>query len=184
MLVVADDPAGSGLPPDISGLYRDHAPFIGRVIKRLTGDGPHVDDLLQETFIVAFKKLHTYDRKAAPGTWLYGIASRLCARHRRSLRRFRLFSSRYALEPAPAPAAGPESELERAREVELVHEVIGRLRFKQREVFMLFELEGLSCVEIAALLDVPVGTVWTRLHHARRRFKELARKRLAREATR
>jgi RNA polymerase sigma-70 factor (ECF subfamily) len=167
---------------DVASLYAEHAPFIGRVIQRLSGQGAHVDDLLQETFVVAFRKRAEYRGLAATRTWLYAIASRLCLRHNRGARRFSFFRSRYAQEPARA-APDPGRELEREETIALVYQVLEGLPFKQRETFVLYELEGLEGEQIAEMLAIPIGTVWTRLHHARKKFEALMRRRLARERT-
>jgi RNA polymerase sigma-70 factor (ECF subfamily) len=84
-------------------------------------------------------------------------------------------------QPEPI-AADPSDELERARAAAAVRAVLDRLPFKQREVFVMYELEELDGAAIAELIGIPVGTVWTRLHHARKRFEELMRKRIAKEA--
>ena len=165
---------------DITSLYASHAPFLGRVIQRLSGHGAHVDDLLQETFVVAFKKRLEFSGRSSSRTWLYGIASRLCWRHNRGNRRFGFFRVRYANEPGGA-VRSPDQELEREETVALVYEVLQKLPFKQRECFVLYELEGLEGEQIAELLGIPVGTVWTRVHHARKKFEALMRRRLGRE---
>jgi RNA polymerase sigma-70 factor (ECF subfamily) len=165
---------------DIDAIYPEHAPFIARVLVRLVGDGPHVDDLLQETFIVAHRKRATFDGRSAVRTWLYGIASRLAMRHRRGVGRFLRALGVLGDEPVRV-VADPSEELERARAAELVRAVLDKLPFKQREVFVMYELEELDGAEIAELIGIPVNTVWTRLHHARKRFEELMRKRIARE---
>jgi len=167
---------------DITDIYAAHAPYIGRIIQRLVGQGPQVDDLVQETFIVAFKTRHEYDGRAKVTTWLYAIASRLCLRHRRSVLRFSLFRARLPREEAPAPFERPDGRLERQQDVALVEAVLQKLPFKQREVFVLYEIEGLEGSAIAELLGIPEGTVWTRLHKGRQRFQELMRRRLAKEA--
>lgn len=165
---------------DIASLYASHAPFLGRVIQRLSGRGPHVDDLLQETFVVAFRKRETFDGRSSSRTWLYGIASRICWRHNRGARRFGLFRHRYAAEPERA-SRSPDQELEREQAAALIYEVLKELPFKQRECFVLYELEELEGAEIAELLAIPEGTVWTRVHHARKKFEALMRHRLGRE---
>jgi len=178
----ADSPAEAELPVapalDVVQLYAEHAGFIGRLIERLAGPGGHVDDLLQETFIVAFKKLNTFNGRGSARSWLYGIASNLCKRHRRSLFRFSLARHRLEHEPSAPPASRPDQLLEREQAIALVREVLQRLPFKQREVFVLYELEKIEGEAIAELLGVPVGTVWTRLHHARLKFKAHLSRRL------
>jgi RNA polymerase sigma-70 factor (ECF subfamily) len=170
--------AATTLSLDIIRWYSEYAPFISRIIQRLVGEGPQVDDLLQETFIVAFKKQAAFNGRSSPKTWLYAIASRLCLKYKRSSRRFRLFSARLSLEPASKPPTPPDQLLERDRCIILVHELLEKLPFKQREAFILYELEKLEGEEIAEILQIPIGTVWTRLHHARKKFTELARRRL------
>ena len=160
---------------DIDTLYGEHAGFLSRVLIRLVGDGAHVDDLVQETFLVAYRKRATFDGRSAPRTWLYGIAANLALRHRRSRGRFARALGLFADEPTAHPAS-PDRDLERARAATLVRTTLDRLPFKQREVFVLYELEELEGPQIAELLAIPVNTVWTRLHHARKRFQELIRK--------
>jgi RNA polymerase sigma-70 factor, ECF subfamily len=166
---------------EVERAYAEHAVFIGRVIQRLIGDRPEVDDLLQEVFIVAFKKRHEFRGEASERTWLYAIAARLCMRDRRSARRFDSLRLRLAGQGAKVASSRPDQELEREQSAALVREVLDKLPFAQREAFVLYELEGLDGNEIAELLAVPLGTVWTRLHHARDRCQTLVRRRLARE---
>lgn len=165
---------------DIDSAYQHHAPFIGRMIERLTGSGAHVDDLLQETFIIAFKKQSSLTDAEGTRSWLYTIAANLCRRHRRSSRRFGLFQSRITNE-SPEIVQRPDQQLEQQQAATFVHTLLEELPFKQREVFVLYELEELDGEQISQTLDIPLGTVWTRLHHARTKFKELAHKRMARE---
>jgi RNA polymerase sigma-70 factor (ECF subfamily) len=184
--VEASSPSAPGLAVpdapalDIDALYTAHAPFIGRVLIRLTGDGPHIDDLIQETFIIAFRKRDTFDGRSAARTWLYGIAARLALRHRRGagrwLRALGLFAAEPAGQAAP-PDRALETALDQAHAATAVRAALDRLPFKQREVFVLYELEELDGQAIAELLAIPVGTVWTRLHHGRKRFQEILKKR-------
>jgi RNA polymerase sigma-70 factor (ECF subfamily) len=162
---------------DVAALYAEHAPFIGRVIKRLLGDGSHVDDLLQETFIVAYKKRGAFDGRADVKTWLYGIAANLCMRHRRGAFRFLRLRERYqgSVDLASGPES-PEMQMARREDVEAVRKAIDKLPFNQREVFILFELEGMEGGDIAKLTNLPLGTVWTRLKKAREQFLKLMRR--------
>ena len=164
----------------IDALYAEHAPFITRVLARLTGDGPHVDDLVQETFIVAFRKQATFDAAAcAPRTWLYGIAARLAMRHHRGLRRW--LRALGGLAGEPVGVVSLDRQLDRDHASAVVHAALARIPFRQREVLVLYELEELEGHEIAALLAIPVNTVWTRLHHGRKRLEAALRQRPSRE---
>jgi RNA polymerase sigma-70 factor (ECF subfamily) len=164
---------------DVSAIYVAHGAFIGRVIRRLAGNGPQVDDLLQETFIVAHKKRAEFDERADITTWLYGIAANLCRRHRRGLSRFARLKERFgAAAEIETSEVGdqPDVSLERREAVQAVRDAIAKLPFKQREVFVLFELEGLEGQEIAGMTGVPVGTVWTRLKKARETVTKVMRR--------
>jgi RNA polymerase sigma-70 factor (ECF subfamily) len=156
---------------DIEAAFRDHGAFIGRVIMRFLGDGPHVDDLLQDTFLTAFRKRDNFEGRSELRTWLYGIASNLCSRHRRSVTRLDRFKGKLAVE-TPEDSPSPERELRRSQGAALLHRAIESLPFKHKEVFVLYELEELEGREISELLDVPLGTVWTRLHKARKLFEK------------
>lgn len=176
----ADPRPASSDSLDVGWLYAEHASFVTRVIRRLVGDDAHVDDLVQETFVVAFKRRADFDPgRAAPRTWLYGIAARLCQHHRRSTARRSRLGSELARDSDDRSAKRPDEEAERNRRVTALYAVLQELPFKQRETFVLYELEGLEGTSIAKMLAVPEGTVWTRLHHARKKFERLMRRRLA-----
>ena len=179
--LAADEPMSTG-SVDIDALYAEHAQFLARVLARLTRDGAHVDDLIQETFLVAFKKRATYDAtRSTPRTWLYGIAAHLAMRHRRGVGRWLRALAGLTDEPARTVSVAPDREIDRERARAAVQDVLATLPFKQREVFTLYELEEIEGAEIAQLLGIPVNTVWTRLHHARKRFEETMRKRIRRD---
>lgn len=172
-------PASASPAIDVSVLFREHGAFVARVVRRLTGDGAHVDDLVQETFIVAHRRARSFEGRSAPSTWLYGIASRLCMRHNRGGRRFAAFLSRLVKEDA-TPAERPDSSLEREQDIAAVRDAVGKLPFKLREAFVLYELEGIEGPQIAEMLGVPEGTVWRRVHDARKHFRATMEKRMRR----
>lgn len=164
---------------DITSLYRMHAPFVGRVIQKLAGHGDHVADLLQETFIVAFKRQNEFSGKSSAETWLYGIAANLCLHHHRSRGRFAKFQVSLAQHPETKRAMSPSETLEQQETILAVQRVLQKLPFKQREVVVLYELEHKEGSEIAEMVGAPIGTVWRRLHDGRTTFKKLMRKELA-----
>jgi RNA polymerase sigma-70 factor (ECF subfamily) len=145
----------------LGALYdRYHAPLRQFVARAVRDD---VDDLVHITFLEAAKSAARYDgRPARP--WLIGIALKHLARRRTALARLmRVVSSLHAPEPAVAPP-DERADLERA---------LAKIAEPKRIAFLLAELEGMSGPEIAALTGVPVGTVWTRLHAARRELRAL-----------
>lgn len=167
--------AQEGDPAAFRALYDAHFEFVFRTCRRLGLAEADAEDATQETFAIAARKLVRF----IPGklsTWLYRIAANLVsARHRRRRVREALIAIwGHNEEPvAPSPERGSEAR-EAARRV---GEVLARMAPKKREVFALFELEGLSGEEIAERIGCKVETVWTRLWHARREFERIARQR-------
>ncbi|WP_394829797.1 RNA polymerase sigma factor [Pendulispora albinea] len=146
---------------------RYHEP-VRRFIARATGDAEDVDDLLHATFLAAATSAPRYDGRPSCRPWLIGIAVQFLRRRRQSLGR--LFKVLLSLRGARATLVDPRSTLQARGDVE---RALLRISEAKRITFLLAEVEGLSCPEIAAALDVPIGTVWTRLHAARRELREV-----------
>lgn len=142
-----------------------------------------MDDLVQETFIIAYQKAHKYDeKKGEVASWLYGIAANLCRRFGRTRQRAGRFASRLAQYVGCQPGVEePEHSMIREEDIETVRQAIQRIPFKQREVFVLYELEGMAGKDIGDLLNLKEGTVWTRLHYARKSFTTTLRKMVSHE---
>lgn len=153
-------------------LFREHAKFISDFLHRLGVHEPDIDDTVQEVFMVAHQKGGYSPGPARPRTWLAAIAVRLAAASRRSRARRREDYDTVALEAARVEGRNPASAAEIAESLLRVQQALDRVDVDHRAVFVLYEMEGESCDAIAAALEVPVGTVYSRLHHARRRFQE------------
>jgi len=152
---------------DIESLYRAHAPALLGYLRRSFGPALPAEDLLQETFVQALRRMDKLAAARCPRGWLFGIARRVGLS---ALRRCRPH------QPLPDLAAPPQRA--GAEQVELVRRALALLPPAQREALELRLLEGLSYEEIAAALAVPLGTVRSRLHEAVRRLGEqLARQR-------
>jgi RNA polymerase sigma-70 factor (ECF subfamily) len=165
-------------------LFEANFDFITRLLRRLGLREVDIDDAVQEVFLRAGQKLD----RVAPGSersYLYGIAMRVASNLLRVRRRADArFESNGAPDTHPTGAPGAEDLIDQRRARALLDEVIGTMDIKQRAVFTLFELEGMTLAEIAALTGLPIGTVASRLHRARKEFHvELERLR-ARLATR
>ncbi len=143
-------------------------------ILRLVGSAEDAKDVLQDTFLRAFEKLEQFQGDSSFYTWVYRIAVNLALsghrRHRtRSLLRYhgeRPISK--TEDPADESAdADPTASLERAERQQIVEEALNRLCADHRAVVVLKDFDGRRYEEISVILDIPVGTVRSRLHRAR-----------------
>ncbi len=168
--------------PDYRGFDQLYARWFRDVVRWLYALGVpdgELEDVAQEVFIVAQRKLKGLEISNPQG-WLYRIASRTASDQRRRSWFKHLFSKRsaVALEQLRHGDRGPAELLERREEQRILHRLVSQLSSKHRATFVLFEIEGYSGDEIAAMQQIPVATVWTRLHYARRDFFALVAKQL------
>jgi len=157
---------------DIGGLYRQHARTVARWAGRLGGHDVDVEDVVQEVFLIAKQRLRRFDGGQQISTWLFRTTEKIVqtARRKQRLRRWLSLSTQVPAPGMGTPHRGPAEVLQCRRDIDCVYRVLDRLNEKQRRVLILFELEGLSTHEIAALTGVQVGTVRIWLFRARARF--------------
>ena len=157
---------------DADALYRAHAQFVARFLLRLGASGEDVPDLVQEVFLVAHRRGGFTPGRAKPTTWLAEIAFRVSSDRRKKARRRMEDANAEVVELAPSTSgeASPGQKAEARQALARVQRALDTLTPEKRAVFVLYELEGQACDAIAAALDVPVGTVYSRLHSARREF--------------
>lgn len=147
---------------------------------RFCGNWQEAEDLVQETFLQAYRKWDQFEGRSKPSTWLYTIASRICQRmHRKRSGEPDKTESLDELLPfgeprmAVAPAEDdPLSEQIRREGRERIEEEISALPALFRQPLVLRELAGFSMEEIAAILDVNPATVKTRIHRARLKIRK------------
>lgn len=163
----------AGESPAWKQLYDANFTFVERICRRLGTPDSELDDVVQETFLIAFKKLASFT-EGRISTWLYRIAANVVSsRHRRR----RIRSALLGLFTEPQPVRPVDRDYDAAEAREQVAQVLERMAPKKREVFALFELDGMSGDEIAERIGCNVATVWSRLHYAREEFERIARKR-------
>jgi RNA polymerase sigma-70 factor (ECF subfamily) len=155
-------------------LYDRHARTVMRTARRLGLPASEVEDVAQEVFTIAFREMARV-QPGALSAWLFRLVSnRVNDRHRR--RRVReTFAQLFGRFAEPETESDPERDVVRKEAEERVAHILSRMSQKKREVFVLFELEDVPGTEIAEKLGIPVDTVWTRLHHARRDFAKIGR---------
>ncbi len=160
---------------DVRAIHAAHADFVWAALQRFGVRDADLEDLLQEVFIVVHRRLDSFDGSSKVTTWLFGIAMRVAAAHRRKahVRRER------AVEEVPEETGGdrpsnpddPEKAAMRRQARARLEEVLDGMDMERRAVFVMFEIEELSCDEIAGVMGVPTGTVYSRLHKARKEFE-------------
>jgi RNA polymerase sigma-70 factor (ECF subfamily) len=155
-------------------LFRAHAKFVAAFLRHLGTPEPDLDDLVQEVFVVAHRKGGYQPGPAQPRSWLAAISLRVA----QAARRLRARRRQSSAEPDAVCADGrdPAEVLETQRSLSRVQRALAQLSLEHRVAFSLFEFEGESCESIAAMWGVPVGTVYSRLHNARRHFMEAYRR--------
>jgi RNA polymerase sigma-70 factor (ECF subfamily) len=148
-------------------LVRRHRPAIVSLSYRLSGSVAEAEDIAQDSFIRAWQALPRFRGDAAFRTWMYRIATNTALQY---LRRRR---PQVDIEELPLAASDdPEGSAVVAEQRNLVQHTILRLPAESRLVLVLREYHDLSYKEIAATLQVPLGTVMSRLHYARQWLRE------------
>jgi len=165
-----------------SRIVEIHWRRVFNIAYKFTGRYDEAEDLTQDVFLKLFRSLDTFDRRANFQTWLTSVSRNLCIDHYRSVRRERETMNRTVdpdtLTPV-APTASPQALLEQQDRVALLRDALDRLTPPLRTAVMLRDIQELTYHEIAARLDLPEGTVKSRINRGR---AELARQIRARGA--
>jgi RNA polymerase sigma-70 factor (ECF subfamily) len=170
-----DEAAGAlGAAARLRPLFDAHFSFVWRNLRRLGLAHADADDAAQQVFLVLARKLESIE----PGkerSYLYGVSLRVVGEVRRARRRRHEVpddSTGDAADPRERPDANADREQARA----LLDCVLDQMDLKLRSVFVLFELEELATAEIAELLELPTGTVASRLRRARESFHAIVKR--------
>ncbi len=151
--------------------YQDR---LYHTVTHVLGSADDAYDVVQDAFVHAFMKLESFERKAAFFTWLYRIALNAAISHQRrrkhnvSLDHLRETTAHEPLDRGD----GPDGRLRQQERVDQVQAALGKLAEEYRVVLVLREMDGCDYDTIADVLDLPVGTVRSRLHRARMQLRE------------
>jgi len=150
-------------------IYRAYYPRLERFLRGMLRQAGVVDEVLDDTMLVAWRKAHTWDASSRLSTWLFAIAYRQALK---ALRRH-VPVAEAVDEPAIAPEAEPEGELMHQQLHAQLDAALSGLSAEHRAVMELTYYQGYSCREIAEITGCPVATVKTRMFYARRKMKSL-----------
>lgn len=155
-------------------LVRAYEPSGLRLAAGMLGNMEDARDALQDAFVKAFDALHRFDLRRPFGPWFFQILRNHCRDMLRSRQaRFKVETLDENLELRPADSEeGPERVRQRAAARDLLWSALERVGDEHREILVLKELQGFRYNEIAQILDIPEGTVASRLFHARRALKD------------
>ena len=181
MRVVPGSPSNPVAPDDVAGLvdrarrndgaafrslFAAHIEGVHRIIYRLVGGAPDLDDMVQTVFVEAFRSLPAFRGEALFSTWLARIAVRVTMHAvRRRPPRALSFDDGAELH---ADAAGPERTVAAREGLAILNGLLAELRPKRRAAFVLHVLEGYSMDEVAAILNASTAAIKVRVHDARR----------------
>jgi RNA polymerase sigma-70 factor (ECF subfamily) len=165
-------PASSEL--DTTSLFREHAPYVWRALRRLGVRDADAEDVCQEVFVVVHRRLGDFQGRSNVRTWIYGIAVRTASDYRR-----RASNRREVPTEAPPDELSrddPHDTLSQRQRRATLDRLLDELDEDKRAVFVLYEIEELPMSEIAVAVGCPLQTAYSRLHAARQKVTEAARK--------
>ena len=156
-------------------LYDANLPFVWRSLRRLGVSEAEAADAAQEVFLVIHRKLPEFEGRAKVTTWIFRICMRVASDRRRRAHVRREVYDEAGVPECKDSAGGPAEALERMQDLALFEAAMARMDMGQRAVFTLFELEGMTGDDVAEVLGIPLGTVYSRLRLARESFRKAVR---------
>ena len=167
-------------------LVRQESPRLFRVIVRIIKDEDEARSVMQETYLQAYQRLHSFRRESKLTTWLYAIGINLARASLRKTRRYDMLEEGDIERLQPSFAKGmytqtyeawnPQRHAERSERQRIVREAIERLSPDYRLVVILRDIEQLSTTEAARILEISEGALRVRLHRARQALRALLEK--------
>ncbi len=157
--------------PTLRAIYDEHVTFVWRALRRLGVRESDLPDAVQDVFLVVHRKLPEFEGRSKVTTWLFGIAMRVARDRMRLAHVRRQVGDEEAVLAYVDESADVAAQAERRQAAEILESILDALPMEQRAVFTLFELDGMSGEAIAELLEIPLGTVYSRLRLAREAFQ-------------
>ncbi|MCH2127651.1 MAG: sigma-70 family RNA polymerase sigma factor [Pirellulaceae bacterium] len=168
------DEALAGNAASFGKLVQKYQDRLYNTMLHIVRSPEEAEDVVQDAFVQAFVKLHTFARTSAFYTWLYRIAFNVSVSRQRRKRPTISVDATYdatGVEPAGHEDT-PDEILERQESIRQVHHTLERLDDASRSILVLREFDGMSYEQISQVLDLPLGTVRSRLHRARLQLRE------------
>ena len=174
--------------PAFAEVYESCFDFAWRTARRLGTPEANLDDVVQEIFVVAYRRLGEFEGRSSIKTWIYGIVFNVVRAHRRELGA----KHPHALvdegqsdpELISDDGDGPDERAAQREAARFLTDFLESLDDDRRDVFVLAELEQLSAPEIAAVVNAPLNTVYSRLRLARGEFTKAVARHQARDGWR
>jgi RNA polymerase sigma-70 factor (ECF subfamily) len=151
-------------------MFNEHHDFIWRLLRRLGLSTGGADDAAQHVFLVAAERILDI-KLGSERSFLFGTALRVARSQNRTERRWVLEED---MDVRRSENARPEERIDHQRAVDLMGRILDGMTLDLRTVFVLSELEGMTMPEVAALVEIPVGTAASRLRRAREAFRAAA----------
>lgn len=164
----------SGVPSAAVGqasfesMFREELGYVMNTLRRLGVPDRDVEDVAHDVFVVAYRKHEEFDPQRPRRPWLFGIALRVAADHRRL---FRNRFERPVFDPTAEVAAATEHGAEDLERRRIVQRGLDALDLDKRAVLVLHDVEGHAMPEVASALGIPLNTAYSRLRAARERFR-------------
>lgn len=156
-------------------VFRTHAAFVANTLRRFGVSPADLPDQLQEVFLVVHGLRHDYDPGRPLRPWLFGITYRVAARYRQKKGR-QIVADAELDDRAEDPGPRADISMESKEAQALVLEALERIDLSRRAVFIMADIDGEPVPEIAAALQIPLNTAYSRLRLAREEFSRAVRR--------
>lgn len=156
---------------DFRQVYDDNVAFVWRSLRRLGVRDAGLKDAVQDVFLVVHRRLDSFEDRAHVRTWLFRICMRTAKDQRRRAHARHEVLDDANLDLHMAPGKSAVEVVEAQQDLALFDAALERLQLEQRAVFILFELEEMTGERIAECLQIPLGTVYSRLRLGREAFR-------------